>query len=681
MFETVAMSRLTVAAPVANMEQVLRACTTEGCVHIETYTNFEEGVHVGQAVASDEANHVSALLAKVRAAVSAFKPVNVDGPMPVEQVKKLIEGSFPEELQKGLDLLDAQRDAEAEVATLQEQVKLMTRLAPLGVDLELLLGSDRVEVFVAETNKASKARSTFGALASKVEMAHAPGVVAVACMPADSAEVQMALGELGGKPVQIPALEGSPKALLDSLVKAMNEQQAVAESSKIQADTWAEANARNLLAAHEFLSKEDEIFTAPTQMAVTGQAFALDAWVPSNKESSIQAALKHIASHVDVEPFVDDHHGHGHDDHHGDDHGHASPPIALENGPVSKPFELLVGLVGRPAYGTFDPTFFMMLTFPVIYGLILGDFGYGLIIFLLGMYLGTKPFAADPVVNNGITILKWMGVWCIIWGLLFAEGFGFVWDEDWSPLAPLYEVTKDLTYGNIPSFITDTLGMSHTYVPFHRASGALQDYVLLSVYLGIVHLAFGFLLGFINVARAHGLAAAFFEKGSWMIILFGGTLHIYAFLTDDAVDATTATPWALLTLVGVLCLIVGLAVYEKFGWAGGIIMGPIETFGLLANTLSYLRVMGVGVAGVKIAEISITMGWELMMNGGNIGLMVVGLLLFVFIQAFALALGLLSPSIHAARLHFVEWMGKFYDGTGRVFTPLGGRTLHTEGQS
>ena len=111
----------------------------------------------------------------------------------------------------------------------------------------------------------------------------------------------------------------------------------------------------------------------------------------------------------------------------------------------------------------------MMLTFPVIYGLILGDFGYGLIIFLIGAYLGTKPFAADPVAKNGITILKWMGVWCIIWGLLFAEGFGFVWDESWSPLAPLYEITKDATYGRVPAFITDTLGMSHTYIPFHRS--------------------------------------------------------------------------------------------------------------------------------------------------------------------------------------------------------------------
>ena len=679
MFDTVAMSRLTVAAPVDRMADVLRTCTDLGCVHIESYTNFEDGVNVGHASDSDEANHVSALLAKVRAAISAFKPVNTDGPVPVHRVKELLEGSFGDELQKGLDLLDTHRDSEAELAVLDEQIHLLRRLEPLNMDLELLAGSNRVEVYVAETKKSSKAAGVFGALLQKVELAAAPGIVAVACLPSEGAEVQMALGELGGKPVQIPNLGGKPSEALKTLLAKRSEVEGTMFSASEDAERWARNNGRNILAIHEYLVKEDEIHTAPTQLAVSGQAFALDAWVPTDKADAVKAALKDHASHMEIEAFVDDHHHHGDDE---DDHHHEpTPPVALENGNVSRPFELLVGLVGRPAYGTFDPTFFMMLTFPVIYGLILGDFGYGLIIFLIGAYLGTKPFAADPVAKNGITILKWMGVWCIIWGLLFAEGFGFVWDESWSPLAPLYEITKDATYGRVPAFITDTLGMSHTYIPFHRATGALTDYVLLSVYLGVAHLAFGFILGFINVARAHGLAAAFFEKGSWMLILFGGTLHIYAFLTDDTVAATTLTSWAMVTLVGVLCLIVGLAVYEKFGWAGGIIMGPIETFGLLANTLSYLRVMGVGVAGVKIAEVSITMGFDLMVTTSNPALMVVGLLLFLFIQAFALALGILSPSIHAARLHFVEWMGKFYSGTGRVFTPIGGRTLHTEGQS
>ena len=113
MFDTVAMSRLTVAAPVDRMADVLRSCTELGCVHIESYTNFEDGVNVGHASSSEEANRTSALLAKVRAAISAFNPVNTEGPVPVRRVKELLEGSFADELQKGLDLLDTHRDAEA----------------------------------------------------------------------------------------------------------------------------------------------------------------------------------------------------------------------------------------------------------------------------------------------------------------------------------------------------------------------------------------------------------------------------------------------------------------------------------------------------------------------------------------------------------------------------------------
>ena len=683
MFDTVAMSRLTVAAPVEKMAEVLRTCTNLGCVHIESYTNFEDGVHVGQASASKEADNVSALLSKVRAAVSAFKPVNTDGPVSISRIRELLDGSFGDELQKGLDLLDTQRDAEAELSVLDEQIHLLQRLAPLNMDLDLLAGSSRVEVYVSETKKASKVGSVFGDLMGKVQVASAPGIVAVACLPSEGAEVQMALGELGGKPVQIPSMSGSASEALKGLMSKRKEVEGTMYSASEEAGRWARNNGRNILAAHEYLSKEDEIHTAPTHLAVTGQAFALDAWVPSSKEGEVRTALKSLASHIEIEAFVNDHHHHhddGHDDHH---HEEPTPPVALENDAVSRPFELMVGLVGRPTYGTFDPTFFLMLTFPMIYGLILGDFGYGFIIFLLGLWLGTKPFAADPVAKNGITILKWMGVWCMIWGFLFAEGFGFVWDNtgqmgDASPLAGIYAWTYDNIH--FPAFVTDTLNMDYTHIPFHRATSSLNEYVLLSVYLGVAHLMFGFILGFINVARAHGLVAAFFEKGSWMIILAAGTLHIYGFLTTDQ-GVFDATPYALATLVGVGCLIIGLAVFEKFGWAGGFIMGPIETFGLLANTLSYLRVMGVGVAGVKIAEVSISMGWDLMLSGGGIVSIVLGFVLFVFIQAFALALGLLSPSIHAARLHFVEWMGKFYDGSGRVFTPLGGRTLHTEGQS
>ena len=151
---------------------------------------------------------------------------------------------------------------------------------------------------------------------------------------------------------------------------------------------------------------------------------------------------------------------------------------------------------------------------------------------------------------------------------------------------------------------------------------------------------------------------------------------------DNEVLAGTVP--AIVMIAGVVLLIIALAIFEGFGWAGGVIMGPIETFGLLANTLSYLRIMAVGVAGVKIAEIGNDMGFASMtdaISAGDYMLVPLFFLLWIGVQVFAIALGLLSPSIHAARLHFVEWMGKFYDGSGRAFAPLGGRPLHVEGRS
>ena len=330
-----------------------------------------------------------------------------------------------------------------------------------------------------------------------------------------------------------------------------------------------------------------------------------------------------------------------------------------------------------------------MVTLPILYGLILGDFGYGLVIVLLALWLRSKSFAKEPMGKNATTVLMWMGIWCIIWGLLFAEGFGFIWDGtgeimgNASPLIPLYDWTYDLTSSFKTSSIGEALGLTHTYVPLHRASTALTDYVLISVYVGALHLFVGYIIGFYNVTKGHGIVAAFFEKGSWMMILGGGFMHIYGFMKGSH-DVISGTLPAYIMIVGVLILIVALAIYEGFGWAGGIIMGPIETFGLLANTLSYLRVMAVGVAGVKIAEIGNNMGFASMTDAvaaGDYLLVPLFFLIWIGVQVFAIALGLLSPSIHAARLHFVEWMGKFYDGSGRVFSPLGGQPLHVEGKA
>jgi V/A-type H+-transporting ATPase subunit I len=233
--------------------------------------------------------------------------------------------------------------------------------------------------------------------------------------------------------------------------------------------------------------------------------------------------------------------------------------------------------------------------------------------------------------------------------------------------------------------IADLLNLGGLHMPFHRATpgGGLQEYVVISVYIGIAHIFLGLVIGLATVFKAHGAAAAYFEKGSWLLILTGGSMQARNMVMGYN-PLFEVQIWTIMIFVGLISLIIGLAIYEKFGWVGGIIMGPIETFGLLANTLSYLRIMGVGVAGVKIAEVSITMGWENIgpaLDSGDYIALILGVVMFVLIQLFAIALGILSPTIHAVRLHFVEWMGKFYDGSGRAFKPLGGRPLYVEGKS
>ncbi len=680
MFVTVDMSRLTVAAPVDKMEQILRICSDMGCVHLEEYGNFEDGIGIGQAIDSHSANSVSNLLTKVRGVNAHYSPNNLKGPKSVSEVQKMINSGFEEIVDQGLAFADVVRDAEAEIESKGEQLAILKRIEPLNIPLDLLTSTEYLEVYVSESSKSKTIYNTLvQEMGKDVEVHAESNVIAIACLSKHATDVQLILSSKNARAIQVPNGVGSPSEVISSLEKEIAKLVITVKKNIALGDSWVANHGRDLVIMEEYLTREDAIFTAPTLCAVSKQAFAIDAWVPTENASDVKSALSSLASHVEIKEHVEDHH-------HAEGEHHASPPIALENGVVSEPFELLVDLMGRPKYGTFDPTLMLMMTFPLIYGMILGDWGYGLIILMLAKWLGSKPFAVDPIAKNGITILTWMGVWCIIWGIIFAEGFGFIWDGKDGASGPTIWFIKDFyswTYNtfHVPETVATLTGLTGLHMPFHRAVDGygLQEYLLLSIYIGVLHLFSGFIIGFVNVYRAHGLPAAFFEKGSWMMILIGGFMQCRNMVSgyNDLFDFQI---WTVLLLVGVVSLIIGLAIFEKFGWIGGLIMGPIETFGLLANTLSYLRIMAVGVAGVKIAEISISMGWEMMWSGGVLSF-IVGLILFIFIQIFAFALGILSPSIHAIRLHFVEWMSKFYDGSGVIFNPLGGRTLHAERES
>ena len=315
MLETAEMSRLTVAAPVGKLEEVIRACSNLECIHIEEYSRFEDGIGVGASIKSENAEIVSRLLTKTR---SLQSEVNAHSKLSEKISRQKINSSLEEfevKVDQALEYIDLIRDSESEIGTLNEQLKALMRIAPLGIPLDLMSGYDGVEIYLAETAKSSKAKDAFSDIIRDIELKVAKGIIAVACRPKDGAAVQIALAELGSKAVQIPSGEGTPESRISSTQKSIEEHESTISSSKQSLEDWSSNNGSMLVAVLEHLEREDQIFTAPTLVAVSNQAFVLDGWIPSDKAGEVKSNLSDVASHVSIEEYVDPHHHH-HDDHH-----------------------------------------------------------------------------------------------------------------------------------------------------------------------------------------------------------------------------------------------------------------------------------------------------------------------------------------------------------------------------
>jgi len=138
MFATSEMSRLTVAAPLEKLEEILRICADTSCIHIEEYGRFEDGIGVGKSMDSKDANSISALLVKVQAVSSTVNAFNTEGAISRAEVVKMLP-SFEEKTTAALAYIDSLREAQASIKTSQEQYQALNRLAPLDIPLELMV--------------------------------------------------------------------------------------------------------------------------------------------------------------------------------------------------------------------------------------------------------------------------------------------------------------------------------------------------------------------------------------------------------------------------------------------------------------------------------------------------------------------------------------------------------------
>jgi len=297
-------------------------------------------------------------------------------------------------------------------------------------------------------------------------------------------------------------------------------------------------------------------------------------------------------------------------------------PVVLSNPRLFRPFELIVRMLPLPRYGSIDPTPFVAVFFPMFFGLILGDLGYGAL--LVGVALALHWRSAPGSVRRSVSeILGACAAFALIFGLLYGEFFGDLGTR-WFHLRPLL---------------------------FNREEAVLP-FLGLALALGVVHILLGLGLGVITAFRKDRRLGLGKSVAALMVLLI--ILALLAVL--DVLPRGLFVPSVVVLLISfpVLIAIEGL-------------IAPVELLATLGNVLSYARVMALGTASVMLAVVANRMA-------GALGSVAVGVLFALLFHLVNFALGIFSPTIHALRLHYVEFFGKFYSPGGVKYQPFRGWT-------
>ncbi len=377
----------------------------------------------------------------------------------------------------------------------------------------------------------------------------------------------------------------------------------------------------------------------PLSFAVTKKSFVAEGWIPTSKKEEVRdAVIRATEKNVHI-TMTDPEKG-------------EEPPVKLKNKRLVTPFEFLLRLYDLPMYREMDPTSLMFITFPLFFGFMLGDVGYGLVLAGIFWYIKKKIPAARELAS----VLLFAAVVTIAFGFIFGEYFGF---EHVSR-----ETGEALCNVGIclPQHTIEAHGSNYLVADFprvlNRAHGQMNvaGFEILSVLVigavvGLIHLNLGLLLGFMNELQRHGFRHALEAKLSWIIMEAGIVLVLIP-----------SVYWG----IGTAVTIAGLILLAK----GEGIQGLVEIPALASNTLSYMRLGAVGLASVGLAVVvNEQLAMPFIEKGGIF--ILIGIIIMLLGHAINILLGIIGPFLHGIRLHYVEFFSKFFRGGGSQYTPFG----------
>lgn len=378
----------------------------------------------------------------------------------------------------------------------------------------------------------------------------------------------------------------------------------------------------------DILNSRLESTAAKQKLMRTDQTLFLSGWLPADKLGKVSAELdKFDCCYEFTDPSDED-----------------EVPVLLSNPKIFKPFESVIELYSLPKYGSFDPTVIMSVFYFIIFGFMLADTVYGLILTVGGL-LGVKLLHLRGGAKRLVQLFAVCGVSCMIAGVLTGSYLGDF------PVAFM----SNIIGRPIPS---PALWFDPVNEPI--------TFLIVSVGIGIIHMLFGMGIKFYMICRSGKPIAAIFDVGSWFVVFAG--IGVY-FINSTAGLITAA--------VGALMLVFSQGRAQRNPVMKGLkgLLSLYDIVSYASDLLSYTRIMALGMASAVIASVINLIST---MGGATVGGIIAMIVILPFGTALNLAINLLGSFVHTSRLQYIEFFGKFYEDGGKPFAPVAPKLRYTE---
>lgn len=458
--------------------------------------------------------------------------------------------------------------------------------------------------------------------------------ISIICLNKEKEDVYEILKQYGFNHISFKELKGTAA---ENIVQNENRIKEILKDKQIVEGNITELvpNKEEIQILYDYLIMERDKTKIRSNMLKTHSAFYIEGWIPEPSKSHVDEILsKYQCWHEIKEPEEDEQY-----------------PILMENNSFAQPFESITELYSLPSSSNIDPTLFMAPFYFIFFGLMLADVGYGLLMSAL-CFAVLRKFKLEGTIQKMMKVFFYCGLSTAFWGVMFGSWFG-----DAIPAAAKLLFNSDFTIK--PLWIN----------PMEEPMTLL----VFSFIFGVIHLFTGMAIKAYMLIRDGDTLAAVFDIGFWYGFIIGIALMLFG--NSIILGSGQIGKWMTIIFAIGLVLTQGR---EKTGIISKLISGVLSLYNItsyLSDILSYSRLLALGLATGVVSSVVSILG---SMGGRNF----FGILLFVVAMlighSFNFAINALGAFVHSARLQYVEFFGKFYEGGGEAFNPLSKKTKYNK---